>query len=270
MPLTTRCICATKMTFTGDERRGPLTLWVAAESCSLCNTFYRTPSTPSSSSSSSSTLPLHNPTWCSAASAGQGVGHELTTAFSGCVGRPGNVRPIFAFNSRNELFVWGIRMTQGRAQRKERGLRWVIKYFCYEVLTPVGQASHGTISKMKQATLGHLNEIASAFNAHTESETRRLRVEQSLHRQSLAEFERVQAERRLTRRHELAYEALSSTIPSPIINIIAGLLGHTAPTGSELQEEIHEATVERVRHTLATSGIPHALILIIILYTYIP
>jgi hypothetical protein len=178
------------------------------------------------------------------------------------------VRPIFAFNSRNELFVWGIRMTQGRTQRKERGLRWAIKYFCYEVLTPLGQASHGTISEMKQATLGHLNEIASAFNSHTESETRRLRFEQRLHRQSLAEFERVQAERRLTLRHELAYEALSPTIPSPIINIIAGLLGHTAPTGSELQEEIHEATVERVRHTLATSGLPHALILITILYTH--
>lgn len=121
---------------------------------------------------------------------------------------------------------------------------------------------------MKQATLGHLNEIASAFNAHTESETRRLRVEQRLHRQSLAEFERVQAERHLTRRHELAYEALSPTTQSPIINIIAGLLGHTAPTGSELQEEIHEATVERVQHTLATSGLPHALILITILYTH--
>jgi len=42
------------------------------------------------------------------------------------------------------------------------------------------------------------------------------------------------------------------------------------PTGSEIQEEIHKATVERVLITiitLATSGLPHALILINILYT---
>ena len=40
------------------------------------------------------------------------------------------------------------------------------------------------------------------------------------------------------------------------------------PTGSEIQEEIHKATVERVLITiitLATSGLPHTLILINIL-----
>jgi hypothetical protein len=180
------------------------------------------------------------------------------------------VRPIFASNSSDELFVWGIRMTQGRAQRKERGLRWAIEYFRYEVLTPLGQAIHGQISEMKHVTRGHLNEIASAVNAHTKYETRRLRVEQRLHHQSLAEFERVQAERRLTSRHELTREALSTILPHPILNILAGLLGHTAPTGSELETEIHDATIERVRHTLAAAGLPPASILITILYTYIP
>jgi hypothetical protein len=73
-------------------------------------------------------------------------------------------------------------------------------------------------------------------------------------------------ERQLDRVH-ITWKCLNSSISEmTILDIIIDLLGSKAPIGDELNEEIQTATVERIRHTLAISNLPHDIIIIILNY----